>query len=395
MNPLRRSGMNTPKCRLGILISLMCISALTLTFSACHKSPPTADEIYKKEASGVALLLTKYYYTLNLPNGKVFFFSGIDDDGSLKNMTTNLNEIKQHCAYQTGTAFFIDKEGTLLTNRHVVLPSIDESQAKSSIMNVMRSIKEYIESQMSELSDQYDELDEEKGSSDTETLFGLQQPDYERIQQIEEQQKELAEKYGQLKEMCNNLEDQIDPSGITIKPVCWIGLAYNDSYVETEDDFLKTNPCNLVRTSDKDDVDLALIQLRSNRTPENAYVFDLEGKAPENSSFLWVENLFSGQKKEEGKLEMNQKLYLIGYNAGNFLANTRRGIKVQMTSGCLTQLPDGERLLYSMPSIGGSSGSPVIDENGSLVGVNFAGMRNSDNFNFGIPLDNVRRFVNQ
>ena len=394
MKSLRKSEKQAPRSRFAVVVSSICLLVLTLSLSACHQDPPTADEIYKQEASGVALVLTKYYYTLNLPKGKVFFFSGIDEDGNLENMTSNLSEIKQHCAFQTGTAFFIDKEGTLLTNRHVVLPSIDESQAKSSIMNVMRLLQEYCERQMSELSDQYDELDEEKANSTVEGLFGLQTPDYARVQQLEEQQKELAEQYKQIKDTRDDIESQIDPSGITIKPVCWIGLAYNDSYVETEDDFLKTNPCNLVRASDKENVDLALIQLQSNQTPEKAYVFDLEGKTPENSSFQWLESLFSGKKKEKGKYEMNQKLYLIGYNAGNFLANTRRGIKVQMTSGCLTQLPDGERLLYSMPSMGGSSGSPVIDENGSLVGVNFAGMRNSDNFNFGIPLDNVRRFVN-
>jgi S1-C subfamily serine protease len=65
-----------------------------------------------------------------------------------------------------------------------------------------------------------------------------------------------------------------------------------------------------------------------------------------------------------------------------------------MTSGKLTQSPDGQRLLYSIPTMQGSSGSPVINEFGSLVGVNFAKLSGTDNFNFGIPIEAVRNFYN-
>ena len=41
----------------------------------------------------------------------------------------------------------------------------------------------------------------------------------------------------------------------------------------------------------------------------------------------------------------------------------------------------------------GSSGSPVVDERGKLIAVNFAGSNGSDNFNFGIPLMRVLTFV--
>ena len=64
-----------------------------------------------------------------------------------------------------------------------------------------------------------------------------------------------------------------------------------------------------------------------------------------------------------------------------------------MTSGKITQMPDGERLLYSIPTVQGSSGSPVLDKNGRVVAVNYAKLAVSDNFNFGIPLNKILTFV--
>ena len=92
-------------------------------------------------------------------------------------------------------------------------------------------------------------------------------------------------------------------------------------------------------------------------------------------------------------LKIDQQLYMIGYNAGLVLANTKQGIKVQMTSGKVTQLSDGQRLLYSIPTLQGSSGSPVIDEYGNLVAVNFAKLGTTDNFNFGIPEESIKEFM--
>ncbi len=83
---------------------------------------------------------------------------------------------------------------------------------------------------------------------------------------------------------------------------------------------------------------------------------------------------------------------MIGYNAGPILANTKSGIKVQMTSGKITQLPDSDRLLYDIPTLQGSSGSPVIDDQGNLVAVNYAKLGNT-NFNFGIPVNKIEKFL--
>ncbi len=49
-----------------------------------------------------------------------------------------------------------------------------------------------------------------------------------------------------------------------------------------------------------------------------------------------------------------------------------------------SQSPDQERVLYSIPTLPGSSGSPVWDENGDLIAINYAGINNTQSFNYGI-----------
>lgn len=100
-----------------------------------------------------------------------------------------------------------------------------------------------------------------------------------------------------------------------------------------------------------------------------------------------------GNDEKERKITVNEPLYMIGYNAGIQLASTSQGIKAQLTSGNVSQESDGVRLLYTIPTLGGSSGSPVVDEYGNLVAVNFAKVSNTQNFNFGIVAQQAANFM--
>ena len=61
----------------------------------------------------------------------------------------------------------------------------------------------------------------------------------------------------------------------------------------------------------------------------------------------------------------------------------------------MSQQPDEDRVMYTIPVLNGSSGSPVLNLWGELVAVNFAGVDGKQGFNFGIPLKQIRKFLEQ
>ena len=71
------------------------------------------------------------------------------------------------------------------------------------------------------------------------------------------------------------------------------------------------------------------------------------------------------------------------FNLGPKLAITKEGIKSQINKGNISQKTN-DRLMYSIPTLPGSSGSPVVNLQGQLVAINFAGLNGTQNFNYGI-----------
>ncbi len=369
---------------------LLTLTLILLLLAGCHNKK-SAEELFNETASGVVVVLNEFYYEIQLPNGESLYFKGLDANGDLTGLTPEAEEAKKNRNIITGTAFFIDKEGTLMTNRHVAQPNIDAVTARRSLIRLIKTLELLYSEKMAELSQQYDLLENQKSQCTYYDYDGFIHTDEAQLVEINEQQERLGQQYAALEKSKDGLNANIDPEGIRIRIISELGIAYNNTYITSENDFIVKNPCVVVRTSDKEDIDLALIQLKNKKTPEDSHVFKLKGDNGSGSFIEKVAGLFANE--EDDKLKIDQQLYMIGYNAGLILANTKQGIKVQMTSGKVTQLPDGQRLLYSIPTLQGSSGSPVIDEYGNLVAVNFAKLGTTDNFNFGIPEERIREFL--
>jgi S1-C subfamily serine protease len=374
--------------------AIIVLTALMLLVSCQEQKTP--EQLFEERASGVVVILNEFYYELKLPNGNKVYFTGIDSDGDLENFTPDEEQIKKNRQIMTGTGFFVDNKGTIMTNRHVAQPQLDKTQAKAAYIELIKSAKSLIALGLSQMQEQYADLERQKEKSYVyDPYSGDAYYDLDRMNSIDQKKAEIEEAYEELNETYEGLNGLTDPASLKISVVSQLGIAYNDTYVTSRDDFFRNNACVVAKMSSKEDVDLALIQLKNKTTPSNAYVFDILGKDDGAESIVeQAKNLFSG-KNNDKDLKINQDLYMIGYNAGLALGTTRQGIKVQMTTGKLTQLPDGQRLLYSIPTVQGSSGSPIIDAYGNFVGVNFAKLNGSDNFNFGIPAQQVVSFYNE
>lgn len=217
-----------------ITLYLLSLFVSVLLLVGCSNEPPTPEELYKEEASGVVMVLNKFYYNVTLPSGDHLYFTSIGEDGTLTGLTDDINEIRKNCGYMTGTAFFINDRGMLLTNRHVASPIIDEAQVKQSLMNIIRYVKALYEARMSNLSDQYNALESQKQECVSEDFWGNVEVDQQRLSQIESEQSELQQQYNAVMLARDGVGNQLDPSCITIHPICELGIAYNDSYVSTE-----------------------------------------------------------------------------------------------------------------------------------------------------------------
>lgn len=367
----------------------MILALLGLTMiSACtkDKDPQT---IFEEQQSGVCVVLNSYYYEIILPNGNKWFCKGIDEEGDLDGLTFDESEIKKDKGMATGTAFFIDNNGTLLTNRHVVNPIVSEETIKTAAGNLISAIGEYIQAARIEYAQQYQSLEDAKQECYSYDYWGHVDVNKSRLCEIEAAQQELSNQFNEASEMASNI-NQISLTAIRVVPQSEIGIAYNNTFVTDVDDFLKKNPCVVVKTSKDEDVDLAKIQLKDKRTPEGKYVFKIKGIAEEEKNIL---NVFNINKDKDDQLKIGTNLLMIGFNAGLILGNTQHGIQAQMTKGEVTQTPDGSRVLYSIPTLQGSSGSPVIDYQGYVRAVNFAKLKGTDTFNFGIPEKQIKQFL--
>ena len=354
----------------GLLIALALLSSCG--GGTVERQALSSEQIESKYASGTVLIKNTFYYSLSFGGGREFYFTGLDADGSPENLTVDLSELTPATCF--GSGFLISKEGHIATNSHVASPSIDVSSARSTLVAAFNNIA-------GELNKEINDINEKLGML---RLAIIASEDYSERMEMSNAYDELSKQRDDAQEVVNALHS-LGSMDYSVSLHSSIGIAYNDTYVTNMGDFK-----DCVTVADDPQHDLAILQLKDKKTPEGKHIFRIPGmrKSADESS----------EKSEEGKsnkVKVGKKLYMIGYNLGPTLAITDQGIQAQVTSGEVTQDTDGSKIMYSIPSLQGSSGSPVLDKYGKLIAVTFAGLSSTQSFNYGIKISHLKKLYSE
>lgn len=332
-----------------------CIIFLTLTLLSCNNQILKPEEIYNKYEKSVVLIRHDYYYQVVFKNDITIYFTSIIDN-ELQNITEDENEILENCNTNYGTGFFVNKNGLICTNNHITSPQPSEIETDylKCVSNLLISNYDWYNQNLDQLLNNLNEIDSNPN-----------------LYTYEERQEAFNSYLFWEKLSKNNFVVTNDDAEIQIMTVK-LGVAYNNTFTNSSEDFIDC----IERIPDANrDEDLALIQLKNKLTPS------------------FVKNIIN--LNSTIKPDVNTKVYMIGYNYGPEIAESNEGLKSQLTQGTVSQTPDNYKVLYSIPSLEGSSGSPVVDENGNLFAINFAGYMETQNFNYGILPKHLKNLIKE
>lgn len=285
-----------------------------------------------------------------------------------KEILLNIPEASEETLY--GTAFFVDKQGNMISNSHVLQPwnspetmdkiNTDAGNIRRKIASILTTdiseegYETFIASHWENASSQYDE----EGGYDE---GGSEEGDGEEFVESTDSSVDTASTAvdiaASIPQKNYVSEDDIEVYMKTVD----ISVALHNSAEEWL-------PCTIEKTSEDQSVDLGVLQLASKETPNTVV------------NLISLENAVT----DDQTLRPGEKAVMIGYPLGEDLAQTISGIKVQLYNGQISKESDGTKIQYTVTSTQGASGSPIFNQCGELIAVNFSGVEKVQGYNFGI-----------
>ena len=369
------------------------------------KNSYTQEQLYEQTSSGVVLIQNTYYYKITLSNNGFYstnyVFSKLQD-GELKNIShtisNNFNEVNDTIKSTTfGTGFIISPRGTIVTNSHVINPTTNKNLIYQALIRYLKEQIDYCNQQLEETRNRLEIFEREIRDNKK-----LDSQGYAMMMEVIQSSRKWIDTFTQYR---NNRIRDLSLSNFDVELCSEIKIAYNGSHITSSNDLID---CFVVK--DVPNYDLGIIQIADGSNFWNVCKL---GEAPKWSyeqmevgwsnihnagTISWftipqdkyIFNLYNNETHNDEEI----KLYMIGFNQGPTLALTNNGIKAQITQGYISQNTDNIKIMYSIPALQGSSGSPVVNQYGELVAINFAGINGTQGFNYGIRVERLREIVN-
>ncbi len=341
-----------------------------LLYDYMHKKDiPTIDEM----ETGVAMVIgmAKYSADLNVPINmedgqildKVWFV--FDKEGKLANVTFDKEKANQRI--WTGTGFLISDDGLMATNKHVVDGQLEEDPIKF-LRVIMQQQKDEAQRNCDILNDKLQRL----------AAIGAVNQEFFETRNLLQKNQAYLRLYDKI---LNTADFKLNTRVHTYAAFTGTRLEYDEDGLDISQLIPLSRPKAVGEPGGVLEKDVAIVQVANKQSiPKDAFVFDV----PE-------EDLM------DGEIPDNYEITVIGYNAGLGLQEmeVQDAIKPQAQPGKITNKSEKYRIGYSAATMGGSSGSPVVNNKGELVAINNSGVHLTQGFNYGIRTKYLRELLDE
>lgn len=343
-----------PKVLAGTGVAAAIVGIVFLIISGIN--PPIRDY-----ASAATYVHAYYYYEVTFADDPFNF--------GVQTVDATYKISDQHPIAYCGTAFFIDDKGRMGTNRHVAVPwEYITKEAKDKISQTIAMAKEQ-EIPINQIKYSEDLIQLKNSSNYGKIIYDLIDNDLRKgVSPVN-----VLNHY-------NGLINRFKTSAIKISGrMAYMAVGYAKRNYSAEAEF---DRCTVVEESGDPNVDLAILQLNTMKTPEDVeYIYDIE-KARLNSKDL---------------MPQEESFYTIGYPAGLLMALTKDhgGIEPEVRELKCSKTPGKYNFEFQGESTGGASGSPIFDKKGRLVGVLWGGWSTGATYGMACHIKYLKEMYNK